>query len=132
MTTPAKVAPLLLPSSSGALEVLVGLGSLAFSPTGVVLAVAEAGSFLANGPGAAAAVAPVAPDKMREDVKVAELVDCVGPILKLLPVGQHWTGAGLEQKPGLTRAPRHPCSEVSTQRPGWPYLHHQTKYGITV
>ena len=121
------------------------------------MSVVEGSGFLVNGPGSAVAVASVGPGRMRTvdteaggflvnssgaaSVKlcrarkvdiVVELADSAGPILELLPDGQHWTGAGLEQNPDLTEAPRHVCSAVSMHRPGWPYLHHQTKYGIIV
>ena len=156
ITTPAMV-PLLLPSSSsaGALDVIGGVDSLTSSNARAVVpvatafarvepslasvvavvAVVEGGDFLVNDTGAAVTVVSAVtagPGRIREVAEIVELVDSVGPILELLPVGQHWTGAGLEQNPGLTGAPRHVCSAVSMQRPSWPYLHHQSEHGINV
>lgn len=118
-------------SSFGALDVFGVVDSPTSSLASVVLAVVDGGSFLVNGHGAAVAAVSVGSGRMGTMCavdKVVELEDGVGPILELLPVGQHWTGAGLEQNPGFTGAPRHVCSAVSMQRPGWPYLCHQSEH----
>ena len=126
ITTPATVLPLLPSSSSdassaSALDVLGGVDSPISSLASVVLAVVDGGSFLVNGHGTAVAAVSVGSGRMgtlRAVDKVVELEDSAGPILELRPVGQHWTGARLEQNPGLTGAPRHTYSAVSIQRPG--------------